>query len=489
MLPNLSSLSLCRDVAAPPPHPALRAPTPFALSDLPRELRAKTIAKYIASLIDSPGGGESACTAVKDWCEDSGYVFAEKEKDKSRTNPCADEAVWKEVADTLGLSELAARKKEDGEKWSAFLVRWCGLHAYETEIESDRSSLFVGMPLYRKFLAPDANMLPALQRIEFSSGEIEFYEGVKDAEKKVNTEWAPFLSDFTIHRVVRSALRNNDTHVHYGPIEMFDVSRVTTMNILFAFSSFNGDLSRWDVSNVKHMSGMFVKAEYFEGRGLERWNVSKVKIMSQMFRLASVFNADLSRWNVSSVTDMFYMFAYASNFNNLGETLSHWNVSSVTNMMGMFDNAVLFEGQGLRQWNVSSVKNTERMFSSAFAFKGVLGRWDVSSVTEMMGMFADAKSFNGYGLERWDVSSVNNMQFMFKNAVKFDEELSRWNVSSSTKTSWMFDGATSYDPEFAIGSQRHLPPLAPRSPLRALDPLPPLPPLPDLPQSMQNGQD
>ena len=36
-----------------------------------------------------------------------------------------------------------------------------------------------------------------------------------------------------------------------------DVSRITDMSFLFVSSKFNGDLSRWDVRNVKNMFGIF----------------------------------------------------------------------------------------------------------------------------------------------------------------------------------------------------------------------------------------
>ena len=79
-------------------------------------------------------------------------------------------------------------------------------------------------------------------------------------------------------------------------------------HMFFEASSFNGDLSSWDVSSVRNMR--------------------------QMFDEASSFNGDLSAWDVSSVTDMAYMFRGASSFNG---DLSSWDVSSVENMQTMFD--------------------------------------------------------------------------------------------------------------------------------------------------------
>lgn len=39
-----------------------------------------------------------------------------------------------------------------------------------------------------------------------------------------------------------------------------DTSKITTMESIFRnYQDFNGDISEWDVSNVKYMSGMFYK--------------------------------------------------------------------------------------------------------------------------------------------------------------------------------------------------------------------------------------
>ena len=45
--------------------------------------------------------------------------------------------------------------------------------------------------------------------------------------------------------------------------------------------------------------------------------------MSVMFRGATSFNSDLSKWNVGNVKDMSYMFDGATSFNS---DLSKWNV-------------------------------------------------------------------------------------------------------------------------------------------------------------------
>ena len=50
-----------------------------------------------------------------------------------------------------------------------------------------------------------------------------------------------------------------------------------------------------------------------------------------MFKLSS-FNQDISSWNVSNVTTMENMF-YQSGFN---KNIGNWNISNVTNMIGMF---------------------------------------------------------------------------------------------------------------------------------------------------------
>jgi surface protein len=94
-----------------------------------------------------------------------------------------------------------------------------------------------------------------------------------------------------------------------------DVSKITNMSFLFSglggdnkiFKYFNGDISMWNVSNVKDMRWTFDNCSEFNC-DISKWNVSNVTNISGMFNGCTQFNQDLDSWNVSKVKDMTYAF-------------------------------------------------------------------------------------------------------------------------------------------------------------------------------------
>lgn len=96
---------------------------------------------------------------------------------------------------------------------------------------------------------------------------------------------------------------------------------------------FNSDVSKWDVSMVSNMSGMFFQARSFTGKGINNWDVSRVTDMGYMFYEATSFNQPIDRWNTSNVTDMRNMFDSARNFN---QSLNTWNTYKVANFFNIF---------------------------------------------------------------------------------------------------------------------------------------------------------
>ena len=238
---------------------------------------------------------------------------------------------------------------------------------------------------------------------------------------------------------LRELIKNwaiNHTKENADAIIYANTSQITDMSGLFdsklihedlghySVYDFNLDISRWDVSNVTNMSGMFWGAHSFN-QPLDSWNVSSVTDMHYMFYGANSFNQPLDSWDVSNVTDMSDMFSGASSFN---QPLDSWNVSSVTDMSDMFTWASSFN-QPLDSWDVSNVTNMSQMFYGAISFNQPLNRWDVSNVTEMFGMFSSANSFN-QPLDNWDVSSVTNMPRMFAYAKAFNQDISGWDVKN-----------------------------------------------------------
>ena len=107
------------------------------------------------------------------------------------------------------------------------------------------------------------------------------------------------------------------------------------MKDLFAnATSFNGDISKWNLAKVSSMDRMFFNARLFN-IDISKWNVAKVTTMQGMFFSARLFNIDISKWDVSKVTDMEQMFWDADSFNRTlcGEA---W-VKSTADKTRMFD--------------------------------------------------------------------------------------------------------------------------------------------------------
>ena len=176
-------------------------------------------------------------------------------------------------------------------------------------------------------------------------------------------------------------------YAFYGANNLIDVPAVlpaavtNLFGLFWGASSFNDDISDWDVSSVTDMGEMFLAADSFD-QDLNGWDTSSVTDMSYMFYGARAFDQDLNGWNTSNVTDMNSMFAYATAFD---QDLNGWDTSRVTDMRFMFNGAPSFN-QSIGNWNTSNVTSMYQMFYGASSFDQSLGTWNIGLVVDMDNM-------------------------------------------------------------------------------------------------------
>jgi surface protein len=230
-----------------------------------------------------------------------------------------------------------------------------------------------------------------------------------------------------------------------------DLSIVTSISRLFqGCTSFNQNISNWNVSNVQDFSYCFSGAISYN-QPIENWNMSSAINISYMFQGCASFNQPLNGWVTSNVTNLYATFIN-SNFN---QPINSWDVSKVTTMAYLFTNSPF--NQTIDNWDVSNVTSMSNMFYGS-SFNQPLNSWDVSNVSNMTYMFYGS-SFN-QPLNSWDVSNVTSMLKMFMTCSSFDQDISNWNVSKvSNFAFFMFAGGLSkenYDSLLTSWSQLNL---------------------------------
>jgi Mycoplasma protein of unknown function, DUF285 len=194
-----------------------------------------------------------------------------------------------------------------------------------------------------------------------------------------------------------------------GDLSAWKVGKVQGMSHMFRNARlFNGSISTWNTSSLSSMTFMVRTGTWTcqEAVRIVQLQVNSIHALSLVVKFAgaSSFNGDLSKWNVSLVSSMSSVFQVAASF--VGGDLTAWDTSRVVDMGSVFVQASSFTGN-VSTWNVSSVQFMTNAFWYCYEFHGDLKNWDTSNVVSTERMFKDTRRFNA-DLSLWNMSKNTN---------------------------------------------------------------------------------
>lgn len=288
---------------------------------------------------------------------------------------------------------------------------------------------------------------------------------------------------------------------------------VTSLDGLFdGATTFNQDLSSWDVSNVTSMVNTFRNASAYN-QDLSSWDVSAVTSSAGFDTGATAWVQpkppfpvvrEFTRFKIRSGGAAFRglvfgptglsegQISWRSNegaWNNLspsGLNANHIYMNPNTVYLDIRNNSGapipaitpagygLIEVEGIDWFQTTQVPvvnfkktpyftyvaenppaaltNMSDLFFGATAFNQDIGHWDTSNVTDMRRMFRETSQFN-QDIGGWDTSNVLYMEDMFHTAVAFNQDIGGWRVGNvvndTTGMRGMFYSSTTFNQDLS----------------------------------------
>ncbi|WP_052479017.1 BspA family leucine-rich repeat surface protein [Vibrio jasicida] len=231
-------------------------------------------------------------------------------------------------------------------------------------------------------------------------------------------------------------------------ISKWDVSSGTDFSDMFAYSVFNQDISNWDVSSGVNFASMFWNSSF--NQDISKWNVSKGRDFSNIFQNASSFDQDISGWIIANEANVEY-----ADFNSPIHNTAKSPFSAPKNACDTQPeitrvqlDAMIDNGNDVTNVCTRGITDFSNLFSNNRTFNQDISEWDVSNGTKFNGMFFNARSFN-QNLSKWDVSKATDFSTMFSNAIVFNQDISGWNVSNAFMFQSIFNRASAFDQDIS----------------------------------------
>jgi len=180
-----------------------------------------------------------------------------------------------------------------------------------------------------------------------------------------------------------SSAFNGCTNLTTVPTSLPTTSTVTLTSYMFyGATSFNQNISGWDVSNVIDMGAMFYNATSFN-QNISTWDVSAVTNMNIMFYGATSFNQNLGSWDISGIIDQITsMFSYTLSTANYNNILNGWSsLITLPESIIFFNLGLVYSPAGLTARTTMIDTYLWSMTGDAYLSTDILKTGDVFSLT------------------------------------------------------------------------------------------------------------
>ena len=159
-------------------------------------------------------------------------------------------------------------------------------------------------------------------------------------------------------------------------------------------------------SAIKNLDGLFEGLTTFD-QDISSWDVSNVTSMERMFKGCAAFNQDISSWDVSKVSNMNEMFSGCTNFN---QDISGWVTTGLYYMYDVIFNtpALTFD---ILNWNINNVASINAVDAAKFIVPGevFITRWQTTGVDEVITLPTDAVVVPNCTIDWGDGSGVDTV--------------------------------------------------------------------------------
>ena len=132
------------------------------------------------------------------------------------------------------------------------------------------------------------------------------------------------------------------------------------------------DISKWDISNIKNISGLFGScASLTSLPDLSKWNTTNVKNMRDLFNSCKSLQKlpDISIWDTSNVENIDNLFSYCNSLCSLPD-ISKWEPQNLKSYRDIFLGLNTILLPDIYKWKINvskSILNSEVTSSSKFS--------------------------------------------------------------------------------------------------------------------------